>query len=477
MQLQQNIAVLIYFCIVFAIGFLSHKKNFTASDFIIGGRSLNFWLTALAAHASDMSNWLFMGYPASIFLGGVFNSWTAIGLIFCMLLNWKLVATKIRTETEKYNSVTFSSFFESRLADTSGLIRVFTAIICFVFYAVYISAGLMGIGLLFENLFHLTYFSGILIGISIIVTYVLIGGYRTLAWIDLFQGLFLMCVITIVPFIILHQLGGWGNLTSIMAEKNLSLSLIPPQTSGWIGVVSLAAGWGLGYFGQPHIITKFMGIRNPSHIPKSMWVGMSWMSISLTAATLVGLVGILNFPHGIKDAEQIFIKMVESSFSPFLIGFLLCAVVAATINATSSQVLVLSSTVTEDFYKKLLRKDASSKELLFVSRLAVILVAILAFCIAYGKDNTIYSIVLYAWSGLGASFGPLLLFCLYSKNINKYGAWAGIMVGALTSAFWPLFDKELPFSISSLIPGFALSSLSILIFSYLTKNPNPAEIE
>ncbi len=463
-------AVVIYFAVLLAIGVLSYRRHISAADFIIGGRSLNYWLTALAAHASDMSSWLFMGYPAVVFAGGIFQSWAALGLIAFMFLNWQLIAPKIRVATEQYNSLTFSSYFESRLADTSGMIRIFTALMSLLFYTIYISAGLVGLGILLETLFAINYDIGILIGVIIVIPYVFMGGYHTLAWIDLFQGIFLLLVIVFVPLYLLSQVGGMDGIFQTLTQKKLTTSLFPDFSKHTFReIFFLFAGWGLGYFGQPHIITKFMGIKNVHEIPKSKWIGMSWMCVSLAAATLVGLVGIGYFTQGLAQPELVFIEMVKKTFHPFLIGFILCAILAATINAMSSQVLVLSSNLTEDFYKKLFRRNASSRELLIVSRAGVILVAVVAFCISYVKPASIYTLVLYAWTGLGASFGPLLLLTLYSKKINKYGAWAGILIGGGASALRPYFtmlDADVP----GMIPAFTLSFVSILIVSYLTQS-------
>jgi len=472
MYLYELSAILIYFAVLLTIGIVSYRKHLSATDFIIGNRSMNYWLTALAAHASDMSSWLFMGYPAAIFMGGLFKGWAAVGLITFMFLNWQLVAPKIRVATEQYNSLTFSSFFESRLADTSGTIRVVTAIMSLVFYTIYISAGLVGLGLLLETLFNIDYYIGIFLGILIVIPYVFMGGYLTLAWIDLFQGIFLMCVIIFVPLYILPKIGGWDSMVLSIKAKNLSTSLLPDYSPKTLFIVVLEIlGWGLGYFGQPHIITKFMGIRHVHEIGKSKMIGMTWMVISLTAATLVGLVGIAYFKGGLADSEQVFIEMVKETFHPFFIGFILCAVLAATINAMSSQVLVLSSSLTEDFYKRIFHKTASSRELLIVSRLGVIVVALIAFLIAYGKLSTIYSLVLYAWSGLGAAFGPLLILSLYSKTINKFGAWTGILLGGGISAVWPYINKHLSIDVPMIIPAFFISFLSILLVSKITQNP------
>ncbi|MEN9343580.1 MAG: putative symporter ycgO [Chlamydiota bacterium] len=463
---QEFIAIFCYFVVLITIGVLAYKRHLSSSDFIIGGRSMNYWLTALAAHASDMSSWLFMGYPAVIFAKGLFSAWAAIGLLIFMFLNWQLVAPKVRIATEQYNSLTFSSFFESRLADTSGTIRVFTAIMSLVFYTIYISAALVGLGLLLETLFGLPYDLGVLIGIFIVIPYVFTGGYLTLAWIDLFQGFFLMVVIICVPLLVIRSVGGWDGVTHAIQMKHLSTSLFPSFSSDTIlEIIGATAGWGLGYFGQPHIVTKFMGIRNVHEIGKSKWIGMSWMLLSLTAATLVGLVGIAFFGKGLENPELVFIEMVKQFFPPFFVGLILCAVFAATINAMSSQVLVLSSSITEDFYKRLLRKRASSKELLITARVGVILVSAIAFAIAYGKISSIYSLVLYAWSGLGCSFGPLLLLCLYWKKINRYGAWAGILTGGILSATWPYINDFFDPKIPAMLPGFFASILLIIIVS------------
>ena len=463
-------AIVIYFIILLVIGYLSYRKSLSADDFIIGGRSLNYWLTALAAHASDMSSWLFMGYPAAIFMTGMLGVWTAIGLFVCMFLNWQLIAPKIRVATEQFNSLTFSSFFESRLGDTSGLIRLFSALILVVFYTIYISAGLTGMGDLLTTLFNIHYGVAILIGILIVIPYVFSGGYTTLAWIDLFQGCFLLCVIIFIPLYLLSGVGGLEGIRESLTAHQLATSLLPNFSSDTIfSILANTLGWGLGYFGQPHIVTKFMGIRNVSEIPKSKWVGMSWMFLSLSAATLVGAIGVPFFNGTLSNPEEVFIKMVQASFHPFIVGFVLCAVLAATINAMSSQVLVLTSSLAEDFYKRMFRPRASSKELLLVSRLGVIVAGSVAFAIAFKKTSTIYDLVQYAWSGIGSSFGPLVLLSLYSNRVTKHGAWAGILGGGFVSAIWPYFNQFFKHPISPMLPGFSISFALILIISHISR--------
>ncbi|MDJ0651437.1 MAG: sodium/proline symporter [Simkaniaceae bacterium] len=463
------LAISLYIAILFSIGFLSYRKHQTASDFIIGARSLSYWLTAMAAHASDMSAWLFLGFPSVIFSGGLFNVWLAVGLTLFMLLNWLCIAPRVRIKTEEYNSMTFSSFFESRFHDTSGMIRMFTAILSFIFYAIYISAGIVGLGILVDTLFGINYTLAISVGIFVVVPYLFIGGYTTLAWIDLFQGLFLLCVIVLVPMVVLPKVGGFHGIQHALALQGRNFSLIPNSspTTLWRIFFSIC-GWGLGYFGQPHIITKFMGIKKVSHIKKSMFVGMSWQVIALGSATLLGLIAIPYFAQGIGNPELVFVEMVKATFSPFIMALILCGVLGATISTMDSQILVLASSLTEDFYKRIFHKNATSKQLLWISRIFVLAVTAFAFIIAFFKISTIYSLVLYAWSGLGSTFGPLLVFSLYSKRANQYGAWAGLIVGGVVAIIWPVLNRMLSIEVPTLVPGFLFSSLAIYVMSWIT---------
>jgi sodium/proline symporter len=444
-----TLALVTYFLIVFFVGYLSLKKHMTSQDFIIGNRSLNFWLTALAAHASDMSSWLFLAYPAAIFTNGLSQIYTALGLIIFMWLNWKIVAKKLRIQTEELSCQTLSQFFEKKINDSSGKIGLFTACMSLVFYTIYVASGIYGIGLLCEALFNIPYVYGCALGMLIIIPYVFFGGYITLAWIDLFQGLFLMTVICLVPCVYFFK----------TPQIHLNLSI-----NGHISThLMLLFGWGLGYFGQPHIITKFMGIKNPQDIHRSKIVGMSWMIVSLAAATLIGLIGQVILEPQLGDPQTLFLQLVKQAFNPFLAYFMLCAVVAATINATSSQLLVLASSLTEDIYHRFINKSASSNRRLMVSRIAVICIAFISFLIAFLKISSIYNLVLYAWSGLGASFGPLVLYCLYSNKPQVHAAWTALISGASLALFWPLiaFYGQLPQE--PLLPSFAFAFFMLFL--------------
>ncbi len=435
----------------------------------MGDRSLNLWLTALSAHASDMSSWLFLAYPSLIFLGGIPNIWTAVGLTLCMYLNWQFVAPRIRTVTEQTNSLTLSAYFENRLGDKSGSIRLVSACSSLLFYTIYIAAGLVGMGLLVESLFGLNYHLGISVGLLIVMIYVFLGGYKTVAWIDLFQGFFLLGVILFIPILLLTRIDV-SSILQAMKNQNISSSLISePTFFGAWQIIALTFGWGLGYFGQPHIITKFMGIKNVKDIPKSKYVGISWQILALLGATLIGLIGIYLFPKGLANPETVILEIVKDHLTPFFAALVLCAVLAATTNVMAAQILVVASNLAEDFYKRLINRKAEPKELLKISKGSVILVSLIAYGVAFFKISTIYKLVLYAWTGLGGTFGPLILISLYSKKINRFGAFWGVLVGIIFGVFWPYLDTTYHLNFPAMFAAFLASSITIYVVTYLTK--------
>ncbi len=465
------IILFVYFAALLSVIYFSYKKQKSDADFLLGNRSLNFWLTALSAHASDMSGWLFLGYPALVFSGGVFATWAAIGLIIGMFLNWQWVAPRLRIATEHFGSLTLSAYFEKRFEDPSGILRFISGFMSLLFFTIYISSGLIAMGVLVESLLGLSYYVGIVVGLGIVVSYVFLGGYRTVAWIDLFQGCFLLAVIVAIPLYLLAQFGGFQPVLQAVAAKQISTSLLPSfEIKTFWNIFLTAAGWGLGYFGQPHILTKFMGIKDPSEIHKAKYVGISWQTIALGAATVVGLIGIFLFPQGLADPQQVILSIVKKTLSPLFAGLVLCAILAATTNVMSAHILIVASNLSEDFYKRV-KKSVSPSELLWVSRLSVIAIGLVALSIAFFKPSTIYQLVLYSWSGLGASFGPLVLLSLYMKRINKQGAFAGILTGGLTAALWPYFDAVCRLEIPSIIPAFAFSLGAIYLVSLLTYKP------
>lgn len=471
MHNQIVIAFFLYFLILLAIGLFSHKKQTSSADFIVGNRSLNFWLTALSAHASDMSAWLFMAFPAALFIKGLPGFWIALGLILGMFLNWQFIAEKLRRETEKYNSFTLSTFFERRFLDSTGVLRVLTALMSLVYLTIYLGSGLYAMGLLFNSIFGIDYYLGISIATFVVLTYVFFGGFITVAWTDFVQGMFLLFVITFVAISsYLHLPEGWSSIKLVASERSVSLDWIDSVSMyGVLGIVFSILMFGLGYFGQPHIITKFMGIKTPSEMKKAKYLGMTWQVLSLTAAGMIGLVGLAFFPDGLAKPELVFVEIVKSLFHPFLIGFFLCGMIAANMSTMDSQILVCASVLSEDFYKHIFKKNASPLELLRASRASVLLISAAAFLIASFTNSTISSMVLYAWSGLGSSFGPLVIMSLYDSKSNRQGAIAGILVGGLISGFWPIMNPYLSsIAIPSIIPGFFSGLLAIYLVSRMT---------
>ena len=471
MHLSIISAFIVYFAVLLTLGLIFHKKQKTSSDFIMGNRSLKFWLVALSAHASDMSAWLFMAFPMSIFILGVSRVWIALGLLVGMYLNWQLVAPRLRTMTEAYNCYTLSSFFEKRFNDKSGVIRVISALVMVIFLTHYLSAGLIAMGNLFESLFELDYYVGISIALFVVVLYTYVGGFTTVAWTDLFQGVFLLLMILLVPFMAYGKLEGWGQIVAAAQHKELSLSIFPPGNfDAFFTIFSLALGWGLGYFGMPHIITKFMGIDNVSEMNKSKWLGMSWQFIALFAAAMVGIVAIAYFPNGLDKPELVFVEMVKSLFHPFIGGIILCAIIAANLSTMDSQILVCGSMISEDLYVPLHHKTPSDRKILWFSKLSVIFISLIALVLAFNRSATVLDTVLYSWSGLGSAFGPLVLMSLYSSSTNRYGAMAGIIVGTAVSMAWPSLNPLITrYEVLPMIPGFVLSAAAIFLVSKWTK--------
>lgn len=466
LSLSTFLAFAFYFAAMMVVALLATHRQKGESDFLLGGRSLNYWVSAVSANAADMSAWLFMGLPVVVFQKGIFQYWTALGLILFMFLNWQLVAPALRAETEKYGVFTLSSYFEQRLSDKEGWLRVLAACISILFLTIYVAAGLIGLGYLFESLFHVDYFLGCLIGIGAVTFYSSIGGFTAVAWTDFFQGIFLLIVILAVPFLAITHMGGIEPILERSAALNISHSLMPDfSLTTFLEIGSLALGWGFGYFGQPHIIGKFMGIRSPSDAHKSKWVSAVWQTLALTASVVVGLCAIGFFTTAPNNPELIFVDMVHQLFNPFLAGLILCAILAATLSTMDSQILVLAAVISEDLYKKTFVQAANAKQVVWVTRLAIVAVSLVALSIAYVKPDTIFELVKYCWVGLGCAFGPLVLMCLHYKRTTRAGAIAGMLFGGAMGAFWERFAGA---ELSPMIPGFFGGLLVIWIVSRCT---------
>jgi sodium/proline symporter len=466
------ISVSIYMIGMLLIGYYAYKKTSDLSDYMLGGRTLGPAVTALSAGAADMSGWLLMGLPGAMFATGLSSSWIAIGLTLGAWANWLYVAPRLRTYTELANdSITIPGYLENRFGDHSKILRLVSGVVILVFFTFYVSSGMVSGGVLFQSTFGFSYHTGLWIVTAVVVAYTLFGGFLAVSWTDFVQGLIMVVALILVPIVTLIHVGGFGETVETARSIDPALLNIFTGTS-LLGIVSLFA-WGLGYFGQPHIIVRFMAISSVKEIKKARHIGMGWMVFSVLGAMLTGFIGITYFSQNgltLADPETIFIELGTILFHPFITGFLISAILAAIMSTISSQLLVTSSSLTEDLYKTFFRRAASDKELVFFGRLSVLAVSIIAMILSWDKDRTILDLVGYAWAGFGSAFGPLILLSLYWKRMNRWGALAGMIVGALTVIIWS--QAGLSDFLYEMIPGFAFSLLAIVVVSLLTAKPS-----
>jgi solute:Na+ symporter, SSS family len=467
-------AFVLYLGVIFIIGIsvACCKKSKDTSDFILGGRSTHWLLTALSAHAADMSDWLFMGLPAAVYVYGGTQMWIPIGLLCGMFSAWHFIAKPLRIVSAQLGASTIASFFQKRYNDNSGLIGAVTALISFFFFSIYISVGLKGIGYVLEAAFGINYHLGIAIALLVIVSYLLVGGFASVALLDLFQGIFLLGMLVLVPLVAFMKIGSFDALIDAAKIKKVSLALIPDWSMHSILAIFLNPfAWALGYFGMPHILTKFMGSENPDDLYKAKYVGISWQLCATGAAVAVGIVGIAYFQDVLLEKpELIFVVMAKTLFPPFFAGIVLCAIVAATISTVDSQLLVLAGIITEDFYKGFINPAASQMHMRVMYKISLVIAASIGFCVAWHESSTIMGLVRYAWAGLGASFGPLMILSLYSKYPNKYGALAGILTGAIVAAIWDFINPLVTsMPVYAIVPAYVASIIAIYAGSCVIK--------
>ena len=447
MQAAFIISFVIYaFCLI-GIAAWAHRQQSSAEGFLIGGRKISFWVTALSAHASDMSAWLFVGLPVAVYLGGTDQAGTAIGLVLGMAASWLFVAPPLRRLSEETGSVTLFHFLASRVGDQGRLIAVTGAIAAIFFFVFYIAAGLKGVSIIFHSIFDISP-TIILAATSVLVAiYATTGGFVAVALTDAFQAIFLLIVIITVPLVTFLVMDQGSSVTSI--------SMMSLQPSSWGNVWINALGWGLGYFGMPHVLTKFMAVNKASELKKSMALGLSWQVLALSASICVGLIGRMFFSEALSDPETIFVNMTLAVFPWFLCGIIMCGVLAATLSTVDSQVIVAASSFSQDI---LATKKPEAQIRLF--RFSIVGVLVIAFIIANTSSQRLFDIVQYAWSGQGSTFGPIVLCSLYYRRVQKYSAFLGMITGAIIAAVWPY--TVLPGHTLPLIPGF-FTGLAVIV--------------
>lgn len=481
------ISLIAYFALMIGIGLYAMRTSTsTSEDYMLGGRTLSPKVAALSAGASDMSGWLLLGLPGAMFVSGLGSAWIGIGLFVGAFFNWVLVAPRLREQTVHYgNAITIPAFLANRFPTRAMSLRTVSAIVIVIFFAVYTASGLVAGGKLFESAFSgvinigglSDYAAGVVITLGVVLVYTVVGGFLAVSMTDFVQGCIMMLALVIMPAVVIFGEGGGG-----FTQASQTLNEVDPTLLSWtdgltfIGWLS-AVAWGLGYFGQPHIIVRFMAIRSLKDVPIARNIGMSWMFISLVGAISLGIFGrayAIRNGMEVEDPETIFIILANLLFHPLITGFLYAALLAAIMSTVSSQLLVASSSLTEDFYRLFLRKQATEKETVTIGRVSVVLVGLVAAFIASDPNSQVLGLVSNAWAGFGAAFGPLIILSLMWSRTNGAGAIAGMIVGAVTVMIWISLGWNASFmggsGVYEIIPGFIASFIAILVVSNVTKD-------
>ena len=469
------ITFVIYIAATVLIGLFAYRATHNLSDYILGGRRLGSVVTALSAGASDMSGWLLMGLPGAVYMSGLSEGWIAIGLIVGAYLNWLLVAGRLRVQTEHNgDALTLPDYFSGRFEDTSGLLRILSAVVILIFFTIYCASGIVAGARLFESTFGMSYQTALWAGAAATIAYTFVGGFLAVSWTDTVQATLMIFALILTPIIVVLATGGVDTtFLAIAAQDPANFDMLRGTT--FIGIISLL-GWGLGYCGQPHILARFMAADSVRSIVKARRIALTWMIFCLGGAVAVGFFGIAYFAENPavagavnENPERVFIELAKLLFNPWVAGVLLSAILAAVMSTLSCQLLVCSSALTEDFYKSFLRKNASQRELVWVGRMMVLLVALVAIWLASNPENRVLGLASYAWAGFGAAFGPVVLISVLWKGMTRNGALAGILVGALTVIIWKQFNL---FGLYEIIPGFIFASAAVLLVSRLGQGPS-----
>ena len=468
-------AFVLYIGLMMAIGVYYYRRTQNMSDYFLGNRKLGAWVTSLSAEASDMSGWMLMGVPGFAYLAGLNAGWIAIGIAIGTWANWQFVAARLRQYTEiAGNALTLPEFLQNRYKDTSNLLRIVPAIFILIFFILYTSSGFVAAGKLFETVFGLPFQFAIFLGAGSVVFYTLIGGFLAVSRTDFIQGVMMFFAILLVPICAAMSLGGFGDtVNAISAYKESMFQPLNKPDGSSMGVIELISllAWGLGYFGQPHILVRFMAIKSTKEIPQATRIAMTWVILSLAAAVAVGMVGTvyLSTPLEGTNAETVFLLMTNQLFPPIVAGLVLSAVLAAIMSTASSQLLVAASAFAQDFYKTLLRKDANQTELVWISRASVLIIASIAVFLGFNPDSFILDMVAYAWAGFGAAFGPAILMSLFWRRTTRRGVIAGIIVGGVTVLVWKQFEL---FGLYEIVPGFIFALIAIWLVSKMDSEPD-----
>ncbi len=459
------IGFFIYLAIILGIGIWTYRLTKTQEDFIIAGRRLNPLVAAFSERASGESSWLLLGLPAMVFTAGLIELWTAIGCVAGIIAAWFIIAKDLRIKTEKVNAITLPGFLSRNFGPENKINEIIATFIIIFFYSLYVSAQFNGAGKTLHTTFGLPHLTGITIGALVIVFYTLLGGFFAVAWTDFLQAILMIITLVALPIV--------GFITILKGNYNINftLSSLVGNLKGWGAIAGVIGGlsWGLGYFGQPHTIVRYMSIKDPEKIRISRNIAIVWSIPAFLGAFFIGVVGkgLIN-PETLSDSEYLMPHLATTLLPLWLAGILISGAIAAMMSTADSQLLVASSALSEDVYHNIFRRKISEKTQLMASRIITLLVGASAFALAVKSQRLIYSMVAYAWCGLGASFGPALLFSLKWKKTTKYGVMAGMLTGAVSTIIWTNI-KTLNNFITARIASFALATLAVVIASLLTE--------
>jgi sodium/proline symporter len=465
-----------YLVLMIGIGFWAWRQTKTFDDYILGGRSLGSYVTALSAGASDMSGWLLMGLPGAMYLGGLSEGWIAFGLVTGAYVNWRFVAGPLRVYTERtHNALTLPDYFTHRFADQSRVLRILAALVILVFFAIYCASGIVAGARLFESVFGVPYAQALWYGAAVTILYTFVGGFLAVSWTDTVQATLMLFALLLVPIVVILALGGVDASFDVIAQADpAKLDWFRGGELGLVGIVSLLA-WGLGYFGQPHVLARFMAADSVATIPPARRIAMVWMTLCLLGSLATGFFGIAYYAEHptlagpvVDNAERVFIELSQVLFNPWVAGVLLSAILAAIMSTLSCQLLVCASALTEDFYRGLLRPKAGHRELVWFGRAMVLAVALVAIFIARDPESRVLGLVSYAWAGFGAAFGPVVLLSLFWQRMTRNGALAGMVVGAVTVIVW----KQTGSALYEIVPGFIAATVAILVVSRMGSPPS-----
>ncbi len=479
--------ILLYFALVLTFGVIFSKRNKNLNEYIIGARSNNTWVTAISAQASDMSSWLLMGLPGVLYLSGVGAAngvWTAIGLVIGTFLNWHFVAEKLRRYSAAAgDAITLPQYFENRFSDPTRMLRVVSGVIIMVFCTLYTASGLSAGGKLFSIILpSMDYQTSLMATLFIVVSYTVIGGFKAVCWTDLFQGMLMFFAIIIIPLTVYGMIDSSQAIANIEQAGSGYFNMFQQTNGDPLPLISILndLAWGVGYFGIPYVLIRFMATKEASTLKMSKRIAMVWVSITLAASCFLGVIGRLYFGNSYLDnpsaAETIFIELTLDTCAPFIAGVLISAILAALMSTADSQLLSASSSFTNDIVKVLFKRQLSSKMEVVISRGCIVVISILAAALALDENQTVMSMVQYAWAGFGAAFGPLVLLSLFNRRMNYQGAIAVMVTGFVVTVMWNNFLAEIT-GVYELIPGFVLATIAGLVVSRATEPPHDSVVE